>query len=408
MKSGNRNLILIIAGVVIVGLVLITVMLLRDTDSEDIWKDNPDITRNEEPGTNTNDADEALGITPNDPVERLERFKKWAQYPPQSRPLTEGNVDLIDPYNAEKTPLSVIAKPGKNCKERSEGGFECEEDPVFSETKCKMTPESSISVGKHDFRLTLYCHNNQGEKLAISNLSAKMERWFNRQRFGSLPPISMGDDGTNGDQKAGDKIYTIVVRTGTQDWGQMTVTADFEVEGLKHSQRADFYSTPHIVAEFNEGGIRDSVEDGSLYIYVPVNIKKAGYYEFQANLQEAGGDKRFIAHSTVREDFKAGPQNIRFEFFGKIIRDINVDGPYVVREIRGKRHNSPVSKAQAEASRREGTTLTAETTEPLWEDIEPLGKDYTTQAYTVSQFSNTEYDSEEKQRRLQFYESLTK
>lgn len=220
-----------------------------------------------------------------------------------------------------------------------------------------------------------------------------------------MPPIAAGDDGENGDVTANDGITTIVVRPTAQDWGQMYVEVDAKVGDLEHNQRVGWFSTPHTVAEF-AGKPSESIRDGHLVITVPVNVQKKGYYEFQANLQEQGGEQKWIASATWEGDLPAGAAVVEFTFWGKIIREAGADGPYVVREIRGKRHNSPVSPSMVEKSRREGTPIPdVKHTEPIWEFVKPYGEVYETQAYTASQFSGAEWDSDEKRDRLKFLES---
>ncbi|MCE9500712.1 MAG: hypothetical protein K8R21_09455, partial [Leptospira sp.] len=46
-----------------------------------------------------------------DAADQLEYYKKWSQYPPYSRPLYSGQVDLLDPYNLVQAPVSVVATP---------------------------------------------------------------------------------------------------------------------------------------------------------------------------------------------------------------------------------------------------------------------------------------------------------
>lgn len=405
MKQGmNRNLILMIAGAVILVLVVFVVVLLnRDSDDYDegdtIYERESDL--NQDP-----DNPDAAGISGNDPVERLERYQEWAKYPPNSRPLHKGQHDLVHPYDGKKSKVGIVTKPGKNCK-MVVGEVECEVKPEISkDVHCNLNPASSILVGKGEMHFALFCHNEKGQNLEITNIKSQVYRMLNRKRQNSQQPTHTADDGTHGDAKSGDKIYAIVVRPTTRDWGHVYLEVDMEVNGLKHNQRADFQFTPHIVAEFGHGTVTDSIDsNGSLVIRVPIIIKKKGDYDFQANLQEEGGDKRFIAHSSVRKEFTAGPHNLEFVFFGKIIRDANIDGPYVMREIRGMRNNGPVSRREVEESRVAGTELVREKNEPQWEHVKPYGKTYTTQTYRADQFSQDEYDSEEKQRRIQLYES---
>ena len=344
-----------------------------------------------------------VSIAATDPLERLERYRRWAQYPPFSRPLHAGQVDLIDPYNAERPEVSVIQEPARGCERTETGGIRCEQPAVMSEFSCRMTPERSISVGRGDFHIYLECLDGQGQRLAIDDLETKMGRRLFGREYGSLPPIHAADDGSEGDAEAGDLLYTIMVRPTAQDWGFLFVEANFEVKGFEHSQRANWYSTPHTVAEFG-GSVQDMMRDGHLIVRIPVTVQKAGYYEFEANLQEQGGDERFIASAFWRGDLAAGNQTVEIQFWGKVIRDAHIDGPYVVRDIRAKRNNSPVSPAEALRAREEGRTPTAEMTEPLWEYMEPMAETHVTAAYSSDSFSSAEWQSEDKEQRLRFLE----
>jgi len=346
-------------------------------------------------------------IVSEDPEEALERYTQWAQYPPYSRPLYEGMVDLTDPYNASRPPVSIISTPARGCKSGPDGIPKCETPAVLSDFQCELSPEASVVVGRKDFRVTLRCFNKEGVNLPITGITPKVYRILNRNQYPSLPPIGYGDLGTNGDTKAGDLVYTFMIRPTAEDWGQMYLEVDMDVRGLRHNQRCSWLSTPHIVAEFKTP-LRDRLADGHLIVSVPVLIQKAGYFEFQANLQEKGGDGRFIAYATWEGELEAGNQTVEFKFWGKVLKDRGIDGPYVLRQIRGKRNNSPVSPAMVQRAVAEHKEIPEpKTVEPMWEHI-VNAPDFETQVYNSSDFSGAVWDSKEKQDRIQFLEEQVK
>ncbi|MBL8018931.1 MAG: hypothetical protein JNM27_04620, partial [Leptospirales bacterium] len=242
--------------------------------------------------------------------------------------------------------------------------------------------------------------NKEGVNIALNGIVPKVYRNLHRKDYPTLPPVGYGDKGTDGDEKANDNIYTFLIRPTQQDWGDMFLEVDFEVNGLKHNQRTSWFSTPQIVAEFRDG-VQDSIRNGHLVVTVPVTIHKKGYYSFDANLQSQGGSKDFVSSSSVEGDFDVGARTIEFEFWGKVIRDSGVDGPYVVREIRGRRNNSPVTPSMVKKAMEENREISGNHTEPLWEYITP-GANHITRSYTSDEFSKEEWNSEEKQQRIEF------
>ncbi len=357
------------------------------------------------PGQDSGDGGSVF-VPPNDPVERLERYRKWAVFPPFSRPLHAGQLDLLEPFNAARPAVGVVREPAKDCTTGADGRRNCAQAAQLSDVACEMTPESGISVGRGDFRIRVSCVDPRGERLKLDDLQAKVYRKLFRKTYGSLPPISINDQGEAGDEQAGDGVYTIAVRPGAQDWGHMFVEIDAQVGDFKHNQRAGWYSTPHTVATIAADGVRDSIQDGHLKISVPLNVQKPGYYEVQANLQEQGGDQRLIASTTWEGDLEAGRQSVDLIFWGKILNDAGVDGPYIVRNLRAKRNNSPVTPSMIQQSRKTGKAIPAVThSEPMWEYVALPPNDVVTAVYSASQFSTAEWNSEEKAARLKFLES---
>lgn len=334
---------------------------------------------------------------------QLEFYEKWAQYPPFSRPLNEGQVDLLDPYQIRLAPVRVISQPAQGCEQTVDGKTRCQKPPKFSEMQCKMYPERSISVGKDEFKVYLECIGKDGKHLDITGITPRVYTMVYQNSFPSLPPLSYGDNGNNGDETAGDGIYTFVVKPTTNDWGDMFLEVDMNVKGERHNQRTSWFSTPHIVAKFGTNP-SDRLANGHLMLDVPVTVYKAGYYSFDANLIGTGEDTGPVASSSWQGKLEKGNQTIPFKFWGKIIRERAVDGPYLVQNIRGRRNNSPVTPDMVQEAMKKNKSITGNHTEPLFEYLEPA-QDYKTQAYLSTDFSQEVWDSEEKQRRINFLKS---
>ncbi|MCR9144325.1 MAG: hypothetical protein NXI24_18910 [bacterium] len=407
----NQRILIGLAGAAIAALLVALIYILGGgsdgPSDQDIVSSPSDPSRDTPlmPGEGDESGD-AVFIAPNDPVERLERYRKWAVFPPFSRPLHAGQRDLLEPFNAARPAVGVVKTPAANCTTGADGKRDCAQPAEISDVQCDMTPESTISVGREDFRVTVSCVDPRGERLALDDLQAKVYRKLFRKTYGSLPPVSINDQGESGDASAKDRIYTVVVRPTAQDWGHMFVEIDAQVGDFQHNQRANWYSTPHTVATINGAAVRDSIQDGHLKIAVPLTVQKAGYYEVQANLQEQGGEQRLIASATWEGDLEAGNQIVDLIYWGKILHDSDVDGPYLVRNLRAKRNNSPVSPSMIAKSRAENKPVPmVNHTEPMWEYVALPEQDIVTGVYSASQFSTAEWSSDEKEARLKFLES---
>ncbi len=313
----------------------------------------------------------------------LERYREWARYPPDSRPLNAGQVDLINPYSSERPAVPVQG----------------------SSNQCTMVPESAVSCGPSPFHVYLSCKNERGEVVQIDSVKFRTYIQDGQKTVPASQAAYAGDTGTNGD-RAADGIHTFVVRPGAKDWGDMFLEADFRVQGRRHNQRAHWFSTPHNVAEF-VSGLREQARGGHLVVFVPVRVLKPGYFVIEANLFQAGG--RPVATASYEGDLKAGQQSVELRFFGKVIRDSGRNGPYVVRGLRGMRNNSPVTPSMVRQNIEQGVPLKPrEQKEPWQEFMKPFPGELRTASYRADVFSPAEWTSPEKENRIRFLRNLEK
>ncbi len=326
-------------------------------------------------------------LTNVDPRHQLQFYKEWAKYPPFSRPLTKGQVDLLHPNRAEEARTKVMLEPGK-----------------LSDIACGISLGGRQTVGLTDNQVFLDCVRTEGGRRRRLPITIKEVRVVHRASGRrAAPPVYMGDTGAEGDAKAEDRIYTIVVRPTKKDWGWLVVSVDLKVEELEHTVTTGWFVTPHVVARFRDP-IQDSQKDGHLLVTVPIQVLKPGYFQIQANLMEKGGEQRPVAEAAWRGDLEAGLQSVPLTFWGKVIRDADVSGPYVVRNLRGHRNNLAVTPGKLTALMAAGgIPKGAKQTEPEFEYF-GVGPEHVTAVYTAASFSGREWEAPEKTERIRFLE----
>ena len=124
---------------------------------------------------------------------------------------------------------------------------------------------------------------------------------------------------------------------------------------------------------------------GSLEVTLAADVKRLGPVMVQATLFDAAGTQPIAVYDDYYRPAQLGPQEITITFFGKAIHDRGVDGPYRVRALHGY-----VRVADAEPP------------ELFWKSEATI----TTQPYTAGEFSGAEWDSPEKQAKINQYKRM--
>ncbi|MCE9597089.1 MAG: hypothetical protein K8S54_03900 [Spirochaetia bacterium] len=341
-----------------------------------------------------------------DPNQQLAFYKEWAKYPPYSRPLGLDQTDLLSPNQANEPAIPVVQEQAEGCPTDPKSRTPCSKPPRISDISCSLSMDKRLSVGVEDQKLFVECHRtveDRLERLPIEITQVVTVNQTTKQRLAS--PIFQGDDGSNGDAVANDRIYTVVLRPGKQDWGWMNVGVSITVQKLSQALTTAWFSSPRIVAEFKPG-MSDFIQEGHLHISVPVVVHKAGYYLFQANLLEQGGDHTPIATSDWKGNLEAGVHLVPMVFFGKIIRDRDVNGPFVMQNLRGHRLNLPVVPGELSALMRTGgIPKNLKQDEPEFEYL-PVAAEHVTRYYSAHDFSDQEWTSPEKDDRIRFLREM--
>ncbi|MGZ3457575.1 MAG: choice-of-anchor X domain-containing protein [Archangium sp.] len=296
----------------------------------------------------------------------LDSYRQATRYPPQSRPIKE-EPDLVYPSSPErKQPLN---------KEQRDISLRLKQEKVFV-------------AGDEVVRFFVGCENaSTGQPLQceVTSASAHPAQPSAAGQTGPVPLV-FNDSGTQGDEVAGDGTWTTSFQPSRQGFAAVegTLRVEFRVRANGSAEGGAFFDilfTPAPPATFT-GKVREAVEQGSLQLYVGLQVRKPGRYVMQGRVDDEAGVP--FAYVSFNEELQAGAREVRFTVFGLLIREAAPDFPLQLRDVDG--------------------FLLREDTDPDRELVKPLsGYVYTTREYTADSFSPDEWTSEERQRYLDEY-----
>jgi hypothetical protein len=118
--------------------------------------------------------------------------------------------------------------------------------------------------------------------------------------------------------------------------GPIVLAVRFEyAPGRTHEDTLRLFHTPSSRIPGRLGPLRDRLHEGSLRLELEVELARAGFYRFDANVYDASGQP--VAFVAFKGELEPGPQVVPLDVYGKVLRDAGAPGPYEVGEIRGYR-----------------------------------------------------------------------
>lgn len=318
----------------------------------------------------------------------LADFREWAQYPPDSRPLTALDLDQLhfEKIELPLTPMPIV-EDGKL------------KEPMHS---CVLQAESHTAYEDLVHETKLRCQNIASGKAVMPDVRAvKLTRTAASATFNTAPPEIVKNDNP--------PHVSFLFKPRPQDWGDMELTVDFALPEEKtphlHQLKTHFFSSPQAPAKFT-GKFQERLDQGSLIVQAELQVRLAGNYRLEANLLAADGTP--VAHSRTDARLGGGTQWVEFLFFGKVLRDSRQPGPYKLTGLRGQQMNLPIQPEQLmlPPEQVEKILQSTEQTEPIKRAIIPWIGEYRTEAYQLNQFSDAEWDSDFKRERIAELERL--
>lgn len=228
-------------------------------------------------------------------------------YPPWSQPLTEG----VDPATTVAEDNPVDAKSGIHV--------------VLGPRKQVVHPPDAVVL---DMKVL----NRLGAAMPVGSPIARFRADRTNTDTGPWYEVPFEDDGSH--------AYVATFRptpdqqTALYAGGEhVFVEAKFDAPdglGLRRYPMVVLYTRePHATPS---GKYADRVASGSLVIDVGVTVTQAGHYRAIGSLY-AGDGERALAFATNTVALDAGDGTLPLTFFGKILHDSGIDGPYELRYL---------------------------------------------------------------------------
>lgn len=294
----------------------------------------------------------------------LDTYRQSTRFPPDSRPIEE-HPDLVYPQQPErKQPIN---------KESRDVSLVLKQDKIFV-------------AGDEVVRFFVGCENaasHQPLPCEVHSAVAREAAYLTQAGQAASVPLDFNDSGRNGDDVAGDGTWTGSFQPAKQGFAMSegTLRIEFHVRANGSIDGGAFFDimfTAAPPATFT-GKVREVVEQGSLQLYVGLQVRKAGRYVMAARVDDEAGIP--FAYVSFNDELEAGAREVRFTVFGLLIREKNPDFPLKLRDVDG--------------------FLLRENADPDRELLKSLpGYVHVTQEYTPDRFSPDEWTSEERDRYL--------
>lgn len=298
--------------------------------------------------------------------ETLDHYVAWARYPPQSRPLSE-HPDLQTLGTSSSRKQLFVRKDGVK----------------RGDVIVRVAQSTAFVVGDESIQLEVGCEGD-GRSLpcAITGAEASAIPSTEGAATGPSVPVRFADDGQNGDEKAGDAIFTALFRPASTALAgkdaRVGVSVWLRYQSDDGQAFFQFEFTAAEPARFT-GKVAEALERGSLALDVELEVVKPGRYVLAARVDDANGNG--FAYLDHNAELAAGTTKARLTIFGKLVKDARAVAPFKVRDLSG--------------------FLLKENVSPDRESLRDVkGVFHTTKAYKDTDFSDAEWQSEEKQRHV--------
>ncbi len=190
--------------------------------------------------------------------------------------------------------------------------------------------------------------------------------------------VGLVDDGTRGDETAGDGLYSATITLPDQGgyndirvWLETGESTRVRMSGVyRYASAARVTAVGTMIPESPDGDGRWQ----SLRVPVTVEANNAGEGQVRANLRDSTG--QLVATTSTRTPLVAGSQELMLRFDGATIHDAQRDGPFIVTDlsIQGTIAGEPVgSSSDISASSDSTLTWRQFTGEVMRLSVEPVG-----------------------------------
>lgn len=331
------------------------------------------------PSSTATSAESPAGppIDPEDPrfahrADRVSQAIAMLRFPPSSQPLRKDMKDVLLPNHRWESALPLALAIGASGSGK--------DPPKEGDLSYELTGNAFSVIGSGSLVATLEVFHGDHQRIAVDVTAATLTAVDTGKVVAS---VSLGDDGNH--------LYTATISPAAIDGlatyrGLVKLDVSFVAsEGDHRPAQAslDFKVAGTAPAVFN-GVSAEKLSPDGLDIDVDVQVTEPGQYFVQGCIFDAKGEP--IGFAVARPQLVAGRGSVPLVFFGLLFHDANVAGPYVFKTLTGNRMPAPGEADHA--------------------DMDPWVGSYRTQAYAVSDFSNKEYESPQKDAKIQALSDL--
>lgn len=344
-------------------------------------------------------------------------YKDYAKYPPDSRPLSSSNWDLLHPWLTETSSLPMIpSQVARQMDSLRASGLPADE--VWRSVAMPPLPRyqfemnKTILAGTQDVlkaRLTVTPPSGSNTPLRIRITKAEV---IGDEDFGS-PHLGKAAFACRGDEP----VCTLQWRAPApqkQYWGALDLVVTVAVEGVADSFviRQPFYSSPIVAGKFT-GSFQERIDSGSLVIDAGVQVQKRMACFVSANLFSV--DQQIPTHHAERRMIvDPSMKTISLTFFGKIFRDSDHEGAFRLQDLKAECQNLAYPPEWFMDSVAHQSELAAfqshppATREPTQIYFAYNDYTYTTERYSGGTFSSQEWQSPESTRKMEALKKAAK
>lgn len=305
--------------------------------------------------------------------ETLESYKATTRYPFDSRPAAE-HRDQWDahPVVTSDTPLRL---PGTG---------------VTPNMRVHTTQQRVFATGADTVMLTVSATDDNGAPLPLRIISSVSHspQDTGGGKAAPLAPVVMQpfvDDGTQGDLQAGDGVWTGVLDPVAEGFGNFAGMIRTELIVQSGEQQGyvafDVVYSPQVPATW-AGPVRDTLQDGSLDFTLAADVVQPGRYVITGRVDDATGKP--FALVTFNNELGAGAQQVTLQVYGRLVRDQKPVFPLTLHDVDGFLLRPDAYPDRALMPARDGPVATS-------------------RKYSLAQFTDATWSSDETQRYLGEY-----
>jgi hypothetical protein len=310
-----------------------------------------------------------LDKTIHDPLEQvrdaLQRYREFAVYPPWSRPFADNTAPYVDwnklkpegqPFAVDESGRELMVELGLDRMFAGPG------EPIRATIKCGRMEGGSLQPAAFDLVEARVERNDPGKGLVV------VQRLVLNQSGPVYSTQFVPSETKVLAERAQEVMVTVEVKKGVFF---KTIRMPFQYAA---------------VSPMRVLGIRgDAIEDGSLVVDLEVDVARVAPTLVQAVLYDRAGRTPIAIYDDYFRPTALGKQHATIAFFGRALKEKNVNGPYSIRALHG------VSKD-------------LEGADQYWKhDDDPV---LLTKAYAATSFSGAEWESAEKRAKIAQYEEI--